>query len=329
MAKENNIIIDDEVEDNMIEQPINEKKTKKVTSKQKIQTKEDFDGLVNCLRNEKVIVRHIPKQSRMVTNPKHILYGGMAENAIRAFVVPRLSSGRYVNVLTDSEKEYLEKVMGLEYNALSIYNKNNNFWDDSNSEGISRVILKKQDNYLDLSNPEDYIRYKILLANKDFIAPNLKTLEDYPKATYQFVIISENDETKAAQKGMTTIMKCYTIYGKLEDDFDALRVIVETITGIKIHKNTKLEFLQTKVNELIQSNGKMFLQVASDPLLQTKVLIKKAIEAGLISNRGNQYYIKDGNIPMCDDGEPTLNVASQWLNQPKHQEMKFSLEAKI
>ena len=44
--------------------------------------------LVNCLRNEKVIVRYLPKQSRMVTNPKHVLFGGMAENATRTFVVP-------------------------------------------------------------------------------------------------------------------------------------------------------------------------------------------------------------------------------------------------
>lgn len=265
----------------------------------------------------------------MVSNPKHILYGGMAESAKRTFVVPRLSSGRYVNVLTDDEKDFLEDIMGLEVNAMSIYNKVNNFWDDSNDAGISKVTLLKQDNYLDLSDPEDYIRYKILLANKDLIAPNMKTLEDFPKATYQFVIISEGDETKAAKKGMTIIMQCYTLYGKLEDDTDALRVIVETLTGVTIHPNTKKEFLQTKVNELIQGNSKMFLKVASDPLLQTKVLIKKSIEAGLIAHRGNQYYIKSGNIPMCESGEPTLNVAAQWLNLPKNQEIKFSLEAKL
>ena len=66
------------------------------------------DTLVSCLRNERVIVRHIPKEGGMVTNPKHILFGGMAENATRTFVVPRLSSGMFVNVLTDKEKAFLE-----------------------------------------------------------------------------------------------------------------------------------------------------------------------------------------------------------------------------
>lgn len=128
--------------------------------------------LINCLRNEQVIVRYLPKQSRMVSNPKHVLFGGMAENATRTFVVPMLSSGRYVNVLTDDEKDFLEDIMGLPKNAMSIYKKVDNFWDDTNEAGISKVTLRKQDNYLNLANVEDYIRYKILIANKDYIAPS-------------------------------------------------------------------------------------------------------------------------------------------------------------
>ena len=285
--------------------------------------------LINCLRNEQVIVRYLPKQSRMVSNPKHVLFGGMAENATRTFVVPMLSSGRYVNVLTDDEKDFLEDIMGLPKNAMSIYKKVDNFWDDTNEAGISKVTLRKQDNYLNLANVEDYIRYKILIANKDYIAPSLEALETHPKATYQFVILTEESETKSARKGMTILMQCYTAYGKIEDDVDALRIIIETLTGITVHKNTKKEFLQTKINELIQSNSKMFLKIATDPLLQTKVLIRKCIESGLIAHRGNQYYIREGNVPMCEDGEPTLNVAAQWINLPKNQEIKLSLEAKL
>ena len=114
--------------------------------------------LVNCLRNERIIVRHIPRQSNMVQNPKHVLYGGMAENAIRVFVVPRLTSGKYVNVLTNDEKDFLEHTMGLEDNALSIHKREHNFWDDSNPDGIAKVMLKKQDNYLDLSGHCDNYR---------------------------------------------------------------------------------------------------------------------------------------------------------------------------
>lgn len=289
------------------------------------------DALVNCLRNERIIVRHVPKLTGMWgNNPKHILAGGMAEGAVRTFVVPRLSSGMFVNVLTDKEKLFLEEVMGLEYNALSVYKKVDNFWDDSNENGINKVRLTKQDNYLNLADPEDYIRYKILLANKDYIAPSLQALQDAPKATYQFVIISEGEETKVAKSNMSTTMLCYKEFGKVEDDIDILRVIVETIDGRPTSQTAKLEFLQTKVNSLIQADSKIFLKVITDPMLSTKVLIKKAIEAGLISNRGNYLYLRKDNTPLCEaNEEPTLNVAAKYLNSPKHQEVKFALEAKL
>ena len=165
---------------------------------------------VNCLRNERIIVRFVPRPSSMVQNPRHILYGGMAETATRSYVVPRLNStGMFKNILTDNEKSFLEKAMGLEYNALSIYKKENNFWDDSNPMGIGRVILHKQDNYFDLSVPEDYIKYKILLANKDQIASSLEELEDRPKATYQFVIISESSEAKLNSSKADIKKKCW------------------------------------------------------------------------------------------------------------------------
>lgn len=289
------------------------------------------DALVSCLRNERIIVRHVPKLTGMWgNNPKHVLSGGMAEGAVRTFAVPRLSSGMFVNILTDKEKAFLEEIMGLEYNALSIYKKVDNFWDDSNENGINKVRLTKQDNYFNLSDPEDYIRYKILLANKDYIAPSLQALQDTPKATYQFVIISEGEETKVAKNNMSTTMMCYKEFGKIEDDVDTLRVIVETIDGRPTSQTAKLEFLQTKVNSLIQADSKIFLKVITDPILSTKVLIKRAIEAGLISNRGNYLYLRKDNTPLCEaNEEPTLNVAAKYLNSPKHQEVKFALEAKL
>lgn len=285
---------------------------------------------INCLRNERVIIRHIPRQSNMVQNPKHVLYGGMADTAIRVFVVPKLSSGKYVNVLTDDEKDFLEDVMGLEPNSLSIYKRDNNFWDDSNIDSVSKVMLKKQDNYLDLSNPEDYIRYKILLANKDYIAPSLQDLEDYPKATYQFVIIEEGDETRSAKSNMSNTMMCYKEYGKIEDDKDTLSLIIETLDGRPVATSSKLEFLQTKINDLIQANPKTFLQVITDKLLPTKVLIRKAISHGIISKRGDFLYLRSDGKPLCNDNEdPTINVAARYLNNPKYQSVKFAIEAEL
>ena len=321
----NDIILDDSelANESFSEMEIEKSVFKETTNKREVSQTIDKE-MINCLRQERVLVRHIPKEGGMISNPKHILYGGMAENAIRYFTVPKLSSGMYVNVLTDKEKEFLEEVMGLEYNTLSIYKKVDNYWENN------MVRLTKQDNVFDLSDPEQYIKYKILLANKNFIAPSLEALTDYPKATYQFVIIAEGEETKTAKDNMSVTMKCYKEFGKIENDIDMLRTLVETIDGRPTSANVKLEFLQTKVNSLIQADSKLFLKTITDPYLPTKVLIKKAIEAGLISNRGNYLYLRQDNSPLCENNqEPTLSIASQYLNNPKHQDIKLTLEAKL
>ena len=291
---------------------------------------EERDNLVNCLRNEKVIVRFISRARGMITDPRHVLFGGMAVGSKMRFTTPLLRSGLFADVLTKDEKKFLEYKLGLEPNALSVHNRNNNFWSDANEQGIGRVELIKGDNPLDLSNPIDYIKYKILLNNKDQIAPSMQAPQDKPKATYRFVIINEGDSAKAANTRVTLKAQAYMEFGKVNEDKDKMRVIIETIDGRPTASDSKVEYLQGKIGELIEANTKMFLQVVRDPLLDNKVLIKKAIEAGVIVNRGNYLYLKDGNMPLCDNGqEPTLNIAAKYLSLPKHQELKFSIEAKV
>lgn len=325
MGKEGEVILDvDTIMDETPMQEVVETPVKQPKRRQAKQSAAVDEPIVNCLRNERVIVKHVPKETGIVRDPKHILYGGMAEGAVRWLTVPRLTSGMYVNVLTNAEKACLEEVMGLEYNALSIYNKVDNFWDNY------QVRLTKQDNFLNLADPDDYIKYKVLLANKDLIAPSLQDLEDHPKATYQFVIIHENEESQASKKKMNATMQAYMEFGKIQENADILRTIIETIDGRPTSKNSKIEFLQEKVGKLIQADARLFVRVATDPLLSTKVLIKKAIEGGLISNRGGMLYLKADGTPLCEDNEePTLNIAAKYLNMPKHQELKFAIEAKL
>lgn len=291
---------------------------------------EERDNLVNCLKNEKVIVRFISRARGAITDPRHILFGGMAPGSKVKVTTPLLRSGGFADVLTKDEKRFLEYKLGLDPNALSVHNRNDNFWSDANKNGIGRVELIKGDTPLDLSNPIDYIKYKILLANKDIIAPSIQALQDRPKASYKFVIINENDTAKAANTKVTLKAQAYMEFGKINEDKDKMRVIIETIDGRPTATDSKVEYLQGKVGELIEANTKMFLQVVRDPLLDNKVLIKRAIDAGIIANRGNYLYVKKDNQPLCDNGqEPTFNVAAKYLSLPKNQELKFSIEAQV
>ena len=285
------------------------------------------EQLISCLRDEKICVRYVPRQSHMVTDPKHILYGGMADDAVKTFVVPKLTTGTYVNVLTNSEMAFLEEKLGMDKGALSVYRKQDNFWSDANSQGINKVRLRKQDNYLDLSTPEDYIRYKILLANKDFIAPSPQALEDRPKATYQYVIIEGSEQISNAKRSMDTTRECYMEFGKIENDIETLMTVVELLDGRNVAPNTSKEFLHTKIDTFIQSSPKIFLKVVKDETLPTKVLIRRSINAGNIIKRGDYLHLKSDGKPLCEDNEePVLNVAVKFLNNPRNQAIKLGLE---
>ena len=87
------------------------------------------ETLVSCLRNERVIIRHRPRENAMIgNNPRHVLSGGMAEGAFHKYTVPQLRNGQLMDPLTTEEKDYLEDIMGLEPNALSVFRTQNNYW---------------------------------------------------------------------------------------------------------------------------------------------------------------------------------------------------------
>lgn len=278
----------------------------------------------NPLRKERVIVRFVPKENDNIVDRKHVAFGGMMDGAVRGFTVPVLSNGTYKNVLTDNEKTFLEEVLGLEVNGLSVYNKKDNYWDNF------LIRLTKQDTILDLSDPEDYIKYKVLLANKDLVAPSMKQLREARRATYEYVIMEPNEEFSDSRNRVNNTMKCYEEFGAIKDKFDILRCIIETVDGRTVASNTKIEFLQAKATDLIASNPKLFLETITDPLLNTKVLIKKAVEANLISKRGEYYYFREDGSPLCGPNEdPTFTIAARYLSLPENQELKFAIEAKL
>jgi hypothetical protein len=279
------------------------------------------EQLVNPLKNERVIVRRLLKEGK-ITNPRHVLYGGMALGAFHTFTVPMLRNGHLVDVLTKAEKAYLEEAMGLETNALSVHRQVDNYWSNY------QVKLGKEDTILDLSIPEEYIKYKVLLANTECIAPSLDAVNLKQKETYEYVLLHEEEEAKANKKRVNKNIEAYKILGKIEGDKDKLRTIVEIATSRPQHRTASIDALTDQIDRLIQANANLFLTIAQDPLLDTKVLLKKGIETGAVKVKNDLFYDADGK-PLCDAGNATFSVAAEWLNKPKNQGTKLAIEAKI
>jgi hypothetical protein len=229
-----------------------------------------------------------------------------------------------VNVLTKDEKDYLEYIMGLPNNALSVFKKENNYWDNY------KIVLTTEGIRLKLDNPEDYIKYKVLLANKSKVCPSRAEFERNPKSEYEFIIEDEQEATKVEARKISLVTKAYRLLDKNFDNKEVLKTILSILTTANIDSNTTIEFIQSRLNELIQKDAKRFIDVAEDEYLIYKVLVRKAHEAKLLSNRGGFYYLKSDGTPLAPKGQdPDITNAAIFLSKPENSELKFKLEAEI
>lgn len=293
----------------------------KQTKREMTVEKEEF----NPLRNEEIYVRFVPQPTGFgIESKSHVGYGGLFDGNTVTLVVPMLSNGRYKNILTNDEKDFLEKKLGLDPNALSVYKVENNYWDNY------KIRIGKDGLRLNLSDPQDYIRYKVLLANSDIIAPSVKERTERPKATYRFEIVRIGEEANLESIKMNATMESYKEFGKIENDVDTMRVLVEMLDGRPYSKKENAVFFRARINTLIQQDAKRFLQYIKDPMLHTKVVIKRSVELGKVSMKNDYYYLASNGAPLCEAGEKsTLSVAARYLNQPANQETKFILESEV
>lgn len=300
-------------------------KTKK-TKKEFEELKEPTNEIVNCLTNKRVIVKFIPKKTGKITSTDHVLYGGLADDAKVKLVVPTLSNGTFVNVLTKNEMLCIAKALNMDVSELSVYS---DYWDCSNTSGVNSVTLSKQDTVLDLSNAVDYIKYKILLANKTRVAASYAELKAHPKETYKFVLVEEGETDKTTSQKMANTKKAYKILEKIGDDKDKLRTILEIANNVVIDYKSDLEFLNSQIFTLISKDPMSFLRIVEEDLFEAKVLLKKAQARGVIFHKGGYYYTKDGR-PLCNAGQmPTFGIAASYISLPANQDIKFDIEEKV
>jgi len=274
---------------------------------------------VFTLPEEIIVVKYINRKKGMAANVEsnHVIAGGMMDKAVRKFSAPLQRNGSIKNVLSADEKDFLEYATGLD---LSVYG---DFWT------TFRVSLHKDDasNRFDLSNPMDYISYKILSTLKEDIA--LSWGDRNKNQTYQFAITREDEEMLETKGKRDSKREAFMLYGKVMDNKEKLFGILKLLTNKPISKDTKLDWLQHKVEEFVDTMPTSFINVMNDKSLYTKMLINSGVDSDVIIKKGNKYTTADG-LDLCNSGEiPTFDNAVSYLDDVKNQEVRTIIEAKI
>jgi hypothetical protein len=271
------------------------------------------------LPNEIVIVKHIPRRRGMAANvdDNHVISGGMLMGSVKKFSAPLQRNGGIANILSEDEKEYLEKVTGTN---LSVYG---DFW----KTFIVSLYKESENNRFDLSNPFDYISVKLLQKYKDDVAPTWE--ERDRKSSYEFVITRSDEELNEKKQKYDSKKQAFKLYGKIEDDKEKLLGVLKLLSNQPISKESSLKWLQAKVEEYIDTMPSLFVSVINDASYETKILINNAVDKGIIKISGNKYSTADG-LELSSAGQiATFDNAVRYLDAPKNQEVRAIIEAKL
>tara|TARA_R110000803_G_scaffold71102_3_gene134148 strand:- start:2474 stop:3340 length:867 start_codon:yes stop_codon:yes gene_type:complete len=242
------------------------------------------------------------------------------------FILPKDKlTGHYREALSTEERAFFESGesgLALKTDDLSIYKKQDNFWD------TYKIKLDKNLKVLDLGIALDYITYKVLLQNKEFVAPTAK--EKFNKGSYKFCLTEEGYENEEKVKAASSKKDAYKFFGKIDEDaqkmIDFLNVYYTQKPGGKqVPPNAKIKFLIAEIEKLIESDLTGFLEISKDASYDEKVLIYSAMKAGALERDGMTFKTPEGTI-IGDNIGLVLNFLADPLNSEEVIKIKGRIE---
>lgn len=273
----------------------------------------------NFLENKKVSVKIVEKYRTGFSKESdgRTLYTGCKQ----IYQAPTNSNDRLIPILTEEEQRFLEKKMGLTEGSLAFNNKDKSFWKDF------RVTLDKKGKTLDLSDYEDFLAYKILLATN-----NVANSKDAINVLqHQFYMVTEDEEQEDSNKISDRYEEASKLFNGISKSdrkmANVLRLMGKTVTSEANTKWLKAELIKI-MEQKAKVNGQLsmddFIKTASDPGIDTKIFILDAIEIGDIVVEGTTYKLRSGDVVGHD-----FDQAISFFNNPKSQQTKLLIEDRI
>jgi len=228
--------------------------------------------------------------------------------------VPGLDSvtGRLKTGLTDAEARIMEKKLYLPEGELS---PKSPFWYSF------MIIIPSQGLELNTEEPEDELKYKILLADPT-VAKNQKEAKSLPNA--EFVLFSEENEAKEDNRRRSVIATAYAHFSKMTETeiIDALHMLG------KRADETDPEIAKNVLGKIVEETPKKFLEAVGDKNFKKKVWILRMIRSGILRKTG----MGDGsNMPIYYEDILLGNGPDEvirYLEDPEHQNVYVELKKK-
>ncbi len=235
----------------------------------------------------------------------------------RSYVLPIDGKRRQlVNVLDREEQAFFEKMLFMNSGDLSIYKTKDNFW----AAHKFHVDVTKEGITLDLSDPMDNLRYRVLKLNPE-IAPSWAQRLD--SGEYKFALVEEGEQIQSEVLKADKMQEAYKFLATVENSADRMSDFLR-VYGKRPAPNTKKDFLKAELQKLIESDLNGYLIVARDKDFGTRVLIDTCLEIGAL--------VKDGKLKIALPGGDilgTMDETVEFLRNKKNSDILATLKAKI
>jgi len=279
------------------------------------------------LPNKKVTIRLVDAPRGMHRDKNHAAYN-LLEGSTIELCVPNKKGQRVVDCPLNAEEiEFFENKrksgMAFSEGDLSPHREDkDNYWRSRKS----KVTLDSNRIELDLSDPADYIKYKILLKNKNRIAPSLA--EEFGKKSYIFVMESDDDVQKNVVIKGDIKKRAWKLAAKMEDDREAMLDFLN-VAGKRPSGNSKLAFLVAEVDKYVEEHMPSFLEILEDKYYETRILLTKAVQCKAVLKEGKKYFAADGS-ELCNRGDVNnMQSALAFLEAIENQDIRMVIEAKL
>jgi len=255
----------------------------------------------SCLINKIVVVRLVSENHAM-----HIPEGKSGylkhDGTYTTYDTPLTSSNTLANVLNDDEREFLESKLDSSRPKgwMSPYIQSNlNVWKGKHKH---KVELSNEPLELHLSNPIDFIKYKILLTNKNDIASSFETRLD---KKYLYYLEDKEDADKNKVEFISIKIKAHEVFSELSKSHDkiinALMVIYrgsESNVPNDMTENTA----KTTLFNYVEGNPKQFIATLEDEEFKLKYILYRAIRRGVIYRNKHEYNLGMGDGRLVGKG---------------------------
>jgi len=216
-----------------------------------------------------------------------------------------------------TEQEYFERIIGKSLNPY--LPKDTNFW---RTDSRARVQIRDARLRLDLKNPMDMLKFKILAANGSKFAKSPAEYRRVRRASYEYVFTNVDELRDETLERLELESKAYALFDsvcKSEADMkDFLRV-----AGKSPSEASSTKQLKAAVGKLMEEDRASFVSILDDPHYEDKLFIANARRVGALEQHRN-IYTMDTGVELGN-----LTDAIHWFNKEDNQESRLRIQALI